>query len=530
MSILRRWMIPLVALLSISASCATLDTSNAQAPVPVLYEGNGQYHLAPRLALVIGVASLADAAGFLSLKNPKHDADKVASALRAVGFSVVNLDEVYRPEELTRQNIKKALYDFAITLQSTGGVGLIYFSGHGLERNGQIYVAPYDAYVQFERDFNEELIAIGLFYDAFAFAKNPLNILVLDACRDNPWTKPLNQFGGNTASIASQASKDVVVANSTLSGGKALDGSDELSPYAQAFVEALQLPDQGLSQFFSTIGDTILQLQNDQPAIQTPVLLQPGGHEFVFLSTTETFNREQSIYSTGVTQGNRLLLQKLTSKYAAGYFYKAAKYWLDHAPLAPTPDAPTKAVILQNAAPLRDSPATEGRVLETRPAGTHLAINESTFVKTGWLGVNTDWSDAPAWVVSDSAQIAPLSVETTIVKVTFQKGASAGIEALTAESEQSIQMLKSYYTPTVTRIEIAGFHYSGTKLIARSNLRLLAREAAVVQALSDVGFKTPSISLTERASDNPGDEDALQLEVKGATLKPSPGSATGARK
>jgi len=91
-------------------------------------------------------------------------------------------------------------------------------------------------------------------------------------------------------------------------------------------------------------------------------------------------------------------------------------------------------------------------------------------------------------------------------------------------------MLKGYYTPTVTRIEIAGFHYSGTKRIGRSNLRLLAREAAVVQALSDVGFKTPSISLAERASDNPDDEDAVQLEVKGATLKPGPSSPTGAHK
>src|SRR5712675_2175087 len=98
-----------------------------------IYLGSTEYHLAARNALVVGVSSLKDGNGFAKLKNPEKDAAAVTAALRKIGFAVMSLNEVYKPEELTRQNIKIALYDFARILQSVGGVGLIYFSGHGVE-------------------------------------------------------------------------------------------------------------------------------------------------------------------------------------------------------------------------------------------------------------------------------------------------------------------------------------------------------------------------------------------------------------
>src|SRR4051812_35583693 len=73
-----------------------------------IYPGSVEYHLAARNALVIGVSSLKDGNGFVNLKNPERDAATVTTALRKVGFAVMSLNEVYKPEELTRQNIKLA--------------------------------------------------------------------------------------------------------------------------------------------------------------------------------------------------------------------------------------------------------------------------------------------------------------------------------------------------------------------------------------------------------------------------------------
>ena len=76
------------------------------------------------------------------------------------GFKTVNLGEVYdgKPASLTCQNVKAAIYDFAEKLKFKGGVGLVYFAGHGVERDGNLYLVPYDAFLKYERDFYEELI------------------------------------------------------------------------------------------------------------------------------------------------------------------------------------------------------------------------------------------------------------------------------------------------------------------------------------------------------------------------------------
>jgi hypothetical protein len=317
------------------------------------YPGTAEYHLAPRNALVIGVSSLKDKNGFIDLKNPSNDALRVSDALRTAGFAVIDLNERLKPNELTRQNIKLALYDFARILQSEGGVGVIYFSGHGIEREGQMYLAPYDAYVLFERDLDEELIPLQLLYDAIAYAKNPLNIIVLDACRDNPWSKPLEQFGPRRPLAATPASENVILANSTLSGGKALDGSEDLSPYAAAFISSLSQEDAGLTDFFGSITTSLYELRSKFPSIAMPTLLQAPGREFVFVPTVVTYNREQRAYQIGKEKGSRELLRQLTWKYSAGYFYKAAKDWLENARLAPTSSLPTSVIQIQGSGELR---------------------------------------------------------------------------------------------------------------------------------------------------------------------------------
>src|ERR1700752_59900 len=102
------------------ATCmiASIFGVSIDASAGAIYDVDNEYRLASRSALVIGVGDLEDDNGFSPLRNPRNDAREVANALKAVGFRVVNLSESLDPQKMTRQNIKKAIYDFAELLHS----------------------------------------------------------------------------------------------------------------------------------------------------------------------------------------------------------------------------------------------------------------------------------------------------------------------------------------------------------------------------------------------------------------------------
>jgi len=482
-----------------------------------IYTGPVDYHLAARNALVVGVSSLKDGNGFASLKNPERDAMAVTAALRKVGFAVMSLNEIYKPEELTRQNIKLALYDFSRILQSVGGVGLIYFSGHGVERNGQMYLAPYDAYVRFERDLGEELIPMGLLYDAIKYANNPLNLFVIDACRDNPWTKPLEQFGSVYQVGSTPSSENVIVANSTLSGNRAPDGVGDHSPYADAFVVNLDQSDETLSAFFAGIGVAMYRLRQQHPEVSVPVIQQPPGREFVFVPTLDTFNREEKIFRVGVQQGNRDLLQQLVWQYSGGYFYKAARTWLDHAPLAPSTPLPGSVIQLQNDSELKALPSANSAVLETRPAGTRLVATALSAQKQ-YVAVETGWKQDPAFVKINQVRLAPAKIVRKSIDVGFAQGAVAGVEVPSEDSLRQLDMLAKEFEPPLTRIDVIGFNYMGAVSADHHALKLLLRQAGIVEALSKIGYDSSKVAISTRSTQNIGEKDLVRIQFIGSTL------------
>jgi hypothetical protein len=482
-----------------------------------IYLGSVEYHLAARNALVVGVSSLKDGNGFADLKNPEKDALAVTAALRKIGFAVMSLNEVYKPEQLTRQNIKLALYDFARVLQSVGGVGLIYFSGHGVERDGQMYLAPYDAYVRFERDLSEELIPIRLFYDAVQYANNPLNLFVIDACRDNPWTKPLEQFGLAYQSRSTPASENVILANSTLSGSKSPDGAGDRSPYADAFVLSLDQADENLSGFFGAIGGALHRLRRQHPEMPVPTIQQPTGREFVFVPTLATYNREQSIYKIATNTGNRDVLEQLTWKYSGGYFYKAAKSWLEHAPLAPANPLPANVIQLQKASEFRAAPSSKSTILETRSAGTRLVATALSDQKQ-YVAVATGWKQEPAFVRANQVRIAPVKIARKLLNISFKDSPETGVDLLSDESVSQMGALSKEFAPLLTRIDIIGYEYVGTASVQQHALRLLLRQAGVVEALSNIGYDSTKIAIRTRKTQNVDEDDLVRIQFNGSSL------------
>jgi hypothetical protein len=182
----------------------------------------------PRTALVIGNAAYS----YGALANPVNDATDVAAALRDAGF------EVIFKKDADAATMDEAIRGFADTLKKKGGVGLFYFSGHGVQAEGDNYLLPIGEAPAREVDLKYKAVNAGEVIDDMAAAGNPLNIVILDACRNNPLAT-----GGRSAVRGLsrvEGGIGLFISFSTSPGGVALDGDGRNSPYTRHLLEAIR--------------------------------------------------------------------------------------------------------------------------------------------------------------------------------------------------------------------------------------------------------------------------------------------------
>lgn len=193
-----------------------------------------------RHALVIGNSSYAVS----PLNNPTHDAKLVAASLRSVDFDVVEL------HDLDREGLLRAIRAFGDKLRK-GGVGLFYFAGHGVQVDGRSYLVPVDARIRVTSDVTLEAVDAGHVLARMEEAKNRLNLVVLDACRNNPLPKATRTSGGGLAFL--QAPTGVLIAYATAPGQVAADGSGTHSVYSEAFAQELRTPGARVEDVFKRV-------------------------------------------------------------------------------------------------------------------------------------------------------------------------------------------------------------------------------------------------------------------------------------
>ena len=193
-----------------------------------------------RVALVIGNSTYAAAP---HLANPGTDAKLIADALHHAGFSDVDLQV-----DLTKGNFEKALRAFQVKADGAE-VALIYYAGHGLEVDGRNWLVPVDATLADERDLPFQGIDLDMVLGTVTGAKG-LRVVVLDACRDNPFTRSIRRVSG-TRGLASRGLADIEVTGTLVlyaqrAGQTALDGTGvgADSPFATAL--AARLPERGV--------------------------------------------------------------------------------------------------------------------------------------------------------------------------------------------------------------------------------------------------------------------------------------------
>jgi hypothetical protein len=206
-----------------------------------------------RIALVIGNSAYISG----PLKNPVNDATDIAATLQKIGFKV-NLKK-----NANLETMEGAIEDFGNQLKR-GGVGLFYYAGHGVQVNGINYLIPVNAKINKESDVRYKAVDTGRILDEMANANNGFNIVILDACRDNPFGKSFRSASRGLA-IVSNSPSGTFISYSTSPGQVASDGEGRNSPYTKALLENITKPGLTINDVFMNVRSKVKKQTGQLP-------------------------------------------------------------------------------------------------------------------------------------------------------------------------------------------------------------------------------------------------------------------------
>lgn len=220
-----------------------------------------------RVALVIGNSSYSSS----PLKNPANDARVMAASLRRLGF------EVDEKTNLGYFEMNKSVENFGKKLQS-GGVGLFYYAGHGMQVGGANYLIPVDAQIDDENEVRFKAVDAGLVLAKMEQARSDVNLVVLDACRDNPFARSFRSSSRGLASM--DAPSGTFIAYATAPGKTAADGDGRNGLYTAELVKVLETPGIPLEQVFKRTLKAVRERSGNK---QTPWVASNLEGEFYFI-------------------------------------------------------------------------------------------------------------------------------------------------------------------------------------------------------------------------------------------------------
>ena len=207
-----------------------------------------------RVALVIG----NQAYNVRPLLNPRNDADDMSRALKNSGFEVIDV------RDASLSQMRNAVRQFGDRLL-TRDVGLVYYSGHGIEMRGRNYFIPVNADIKRSDEIADQSLDVNLILEKMETAKKGVNILIVDACRDDPFGR---SFRTNSRGLATMdAPQGTIIAFATSPGKVAADGEGRNSPYTKNLIKTMQIPNLPIEQVFKQVRRAVQQETKNQ---QTP--------------------------------------------------------------------------------------------------------------------------------------------------------------------------------------------------------------------------------------------------------------------
>ncbi len=220
-------------------------------------------HAEKRVALVIGNSAYKSVG---PLDNPKNDATLMAETLRSLGFTLVGGGAQL---DLDKSGIDRAVQNFGDLLLGAD-VGLFYYAGHAVEVRGENYLAPVDANPARESDLDFQMLDANLVLRQMEDAGTKLNVVILDACRNNPFGgRGLRAAGSGLAQMP--APEGTLISYATQPNKTAKDGTDGNSPYTKALALTIKRPGLGIFDAFNEVGVLVMQATGNaqQPWLST---------------------------------------------------------------------------------------------------------------------------------------------------------------------------------------------------------------------------------------------------------------------
>lgn len=215
---------------------------------------SGIAHAEDRLALVIGNSRYEYAS---PLRNPENDIKLVSESLTQTGFKVTLLDNV------RREGMDAALKQFIEQAKKLDHpTVVIYYAGHGTQIDGDNYLLPIDAKVDTSKSLSDSSISLGKIVDNLSTVSANLQLLVIDACRDDPFRAKGRGISRGLARVGE--TKGRLIAFSTSPGSLAQDGSSGTSPYASALAETMLVPGLSLEDTFKRTRQLVQERTHGQ--------------------------------------------------------------------------------------------------------------------------------------------------------------------------------------------------------------------------------------------------------------------------
>jgi Caspase domain len=250
-----------------TAFAETLTTTERPAVTEALQGGE------QRVALVIGNSNYQNAA---QLQNPDSDAQSMAQFLNSAGF------EVIAATDLTHNDMIKVVEEFSARIAAHGPntVAMIYYAGHGVQLDGENYLIPVDAKISSPSDLPNNSVRLVDIMATLEAIPSRLRIVMLDACRNNPFPT-VNDAGRGLAIV--DAPNGSIVGYATAPGAEALDGAGGHSPYMSAFLHLARQPNVPIEQLFKRVRLEVNQLTD---GAQTPWESSSLTSDFYFFGDT----------------------------------------------------------------------------------------------------------------------------------------------------------------------------------------------------------------------------------------------------
>jgi hypothetical protein len=200
-----------------------------------------------RIALVIGNGAYTNAP---SLKNPPNDARDMAATLKTLGFDITS------GTNLNQRNMKRLIREFGQTLKA-GGSGLFYYAGHGVQSKGRNYLIPIEADIQSEVEVEDAGVDVNLVLGYMDDAQNGLNIVILDACRNNPFARSFRSASDGLAQV--EAPTGTLIAYATAPGRVASDGVGQNGLYTAELLKQMRVPGLSVTEMFMHVRAAVMK-------------------------------------------------------------------------------------------------------------------------------------------------------------------------------------------------------------------------------------------------------------------------------